>query len=223
MASLFITGDTHFGHAEAIGMFRRPFQSVEEMDQAMLDGINRVVGRRDRLIHIGDFMGPSDWKERETRRRARSLRDGIRCREVVLVRGNHDPRGVKAFERLFQECHDLLSFRGWSGGRERVTLCHYPLRLWRGMYRGAVHLYGHAHGSQPEVGRSTDVGVDCWGFRPVPLERLMGLLTERAFERPAEWPRRQEARDPAAESTGTAPGAAPRTAGTAPGTAPPAP
>ena len=52
-----ISGDTHFGEAKAISLFERPFADVASMDGALLDAINRVVKKRDVLIHIGDFCG----------------------------------------------------------------------------------------------------------------------------------------------------------------------
>ena len=35
--AVFFTSDTHFGHAGARSLYRRPFASVAEMDAAMLD------------------------------------------------------------------------------------------------------------------------------------------------------------------------------------------
>lgn len=196
MADTWITGDTHFGHEQAITLFSRPFDSVDAMDAAMIDRINERVGRRDRLIHIGDFCGPSEWQRRSVRRRAEEIRAAIRCRSITLIRGNHDPRDRKAFDRLFDEVHDLVDFRLRGGERERVTLTHYPLRIWRGHLSGAMHGYGHAHGTLPELGRSVDVGVDCWDFRPIEVEWLGSLLRQRPVERPSAWPRVQAARSP---------------------------
>lgn len=198
MADTFITGDTHFGHLEALSLFSRPFPSVDAMDLAMIERINERVGRKDRLIHIGDFCGPSEWSDRAVRRRAEELRASIRCRSLTLIRGNHDPRDQGRFERLFDEVHDLLEVRMRGGERERLVLTHYPLRIWRGLLTGAMHGYGHSHGTQPESGRSLDVGVDCWDFRPIEIEWLGTMLRERQVDRPSAWPRRQESRVPPA-------------------------
>lgn len=206
MASIFITGDTHFGHEEAIPRFHRPFGSIDAMDAAMIDRINERVDRRDALIHVGDFFGPMDWEQKSVRRRAEEVRGSIRCRKITLVRGNHDPQGVRAFDRLFQEIHDLLDFRMRGTGRERIVLSHYPLRIWRGLFKGALHAYGHAHGTMAESGRSTDVGVDCWQFHPIELESLAALLRARPIDPPTDWSRRQPTRSPhaSAASTGSA-------------------
>lgn len=198
MASTFVSGDTHFGHAEALSLFSRPFADVDAMDASMIERLNEHVGRGDTLIHIGDFCGPVEWSKRSTRRRAKELRAAIRCRRVILIRGNHDPRGVKAFDRLFDEVHDLLTFKLRDGERERITFCHYPLRVWQGQYKGAMLAYGHTHGTLPELDRSTDVGVDCWGFAPIELGALAATLRERPVNVPAKWSRVQPSRAPTA-------------------------
>ncbi|MBL8880695.1 MAG: hypothetical protein JNG88_16400 [Phycisphaerales bacterium] len=52
---IWFTADTHFGHANIIKHCRRPFASVEEMDETLLRNINARVGRSDTLYHLGDF------------------------------------------------------------------------------------------------------------------------------------------------------------------------
>lgn len=196
-AQVWITADTHFGHVEAISLFGRSVHDVHEMDELLLERINAHVGKRDRLIHLGDFMGPMAWTGDEgdaSIARARELRERIRCRRVELVRGNHDP-DRRRFRRIFDAVHDILSFRGWTGGDERIVCCHYPMRSWQGMWNGALHLYGHAHGAASEEGRSCDVGVDCWELGPVTLDRVCAMLAsrplpERAGERAARQPSR---------------------------------
>ncbi len=195
---IWITADTHFGHAQANTLFGRPFADARQMDDALIDAINRRAGRRDMLLHLGDFFGDVDWESRGARRDARALVKRIRCRRIVLVRGNQDPP-ARSFARLFHSVHEMLDFRvphrsdslkpadsagradlGASARPLRVVCCHYPLLQWRGMWKGALHLHGHTHGSVAEVGRATDVGVDCWGYQPVALEELVALLGARA-------------------------------------------
>lgn len=179
---LFITADTHFGHAEAIDRFNRPFVDVDEMDDALVKGINDVVGPDDLLYHLGDFVGPQSGEGSRTRH-AESIRERIACRNIVLLRGNQDPHQKPAFDRLFESAHEILELKGWNDagrqGDHRVVMCHYGLRVWRGRPGGALHLYGHTHGTLPESGRSTDVGVDCWGYRPQPLGKVLAMLAGR--------------------------------------------
>lgn len=58
------------------------------------------------------------------------------------------------------------------GGYE-VFLSHYPHRSWNKKFHGSIHVYGHVHGALPDHDRSTDVGVDCWDFKPVSLEQIL--------------------------------------------------
>ena len=48
------------------------------------------------------------------------------------------------------------------------------------MHRGDIHLFGHSHGSLPGTATSTDVGVDCFGYRPVTLDEIRVRLAENA-------------------------------------------
>jgi calcineurin-like phosphoesterase family protein len=53
--STYFTSDHHFGHAGALGLYRRPFASVAEMDRQMIDWWNSAVGPEDEVWHLGDF------------------------------------------------------------------------------------------------------------------------------------------------------------------------
>jgi len=53
--SVYFTADNHFGHSGARSLYRRPFASVAEMDQAMIDRWNSVVQPEDEIWHLGDF------------------------------------------------------------------------------------------------------------------------------------------------------------------------
>ena len=191
---IWVTADTHFGEQDAIARFGRPFADAREMDEALLDAINRSAGKRDVLLHLGDFFGDLDWKDRAQRKSAEALLARIRCRRIRLVLGNKDPRS-RSFRALFRSAGESRSMRveAPSGRALRAVCHHYPLRQWRGMRDGALHLHGHAHGGLEEQGRSVDVGVDCWGYAPIPLEELVAMLSVRPLPS-GEFVRRQPMR-----------------------------
>lgn len=157
--ALFFTADTHFGHAGAIGLFRRPFATVAAMDAAMLDGWNARVSPADEVWHLGDVA------IRRTPEQVAALLDRLHGRKH-LVAGNNDPAALRALP-------------GWASVGEfaeltehRLVLCHYALRHWRGQSEGWMNLHGHSHGRLAPLPGQRDVGVDVWGFQPVTLEEL---------------------------------------------------
>ena len=190
----FITADTHFGHAEAIERFDRPFADVDAMDDAMVKGINDVVGPDDLLYHLGDFVGPQPGG-RSRSRHAESIRERIDCREIVLIRGNQDPREKPDFDRLFHSTHEILSLKAWNDadrqGPHRVVMCHYGLRVWQDDRAVRSISTGTPTEPCPRQGRSTDVGVDCWRYRPQPLGEVLTMLAERPVDMDTVRSRRQ--------------------------------
>lgn len=178
---IWFTADTHFGHANIIRHCRRPFASVEEMDEALLQNINECVKPGDMLYHLGDFAfrggQPAEYRKR------------IKCRRLLLIMGNHDPQGASGYPKanfaaLFSEVHLLLRIKvPVAGGPQRIVLCHYAMRTWDGAHRGTWHVYAHSHGSLPDDPKalSWDVGVDTNGFRPLSLDDLAAIMSRKHF------------------------------------------
>jgi len=167
MPETYFTADTHFGHARISEHCKRPFSDVDEMTDAMIDRWNAVVGPQDDVWHLGDFayrLRP-EALERVFRR--------LRGRKHLII-GNHDDKHVLRLS-WSSEPRDRRAVTV-PGETLPVVLDHYSMRVWPKAHYGAVHLYGHSHGALPGVGRSLDVGVDCWDFRPVTLEELRPTL-----------------------------------------------
>lgn len=77
------TSDLHLGHQRIIELCNRPYSSVEEMDEALIENINAVVSSRDRLVILGDIcMGKLEFSLPKL--------GWIRAAELVLLPGNHD-------------------------------------------------------------------------------------------------------------------------------------
>jgi calcineurin-like phosphoesterase family protein len=169
--AVFFTSDTHFGHAGARGLYRRPFASVAAVDAAMLERWNATVGPEDEVWHLGDFaLGVA----------AAAMADllGRLHGRKHLITGNNDPPATRGLA-------------GWSSVQAYVemeldgvglVLCHYPFRSWRNMSRGWRNLHGHSHGRLAPLPRQTDVGVDAWDFRPVTLAEI--VIARRPRQRP---------------------------------------
>ncbi len=65
MPNIWFTADFHFGHSHIIRYCNRPFRSVAEMDQAILDRLNASVKVNDILYFLGDFCIGSKAKALE--------------------------------------------------------------------------------------------------------------------------------------------------------------
>ena len=177
----FFTSDLHFGHIGMLVFGHRPYATVEDMNKALIDNINATVGERDELYILGDLcMTYKPWEL------ARDM-DGIRCRNLFLVRGNHDLPTDK-IAHLFRQVYEYKTItRKVDGKKVHLTLSHYPMLEWENQSRGAYMLHGHIH-TLKEPGFDTslynvtnrgdgmrryDVGVDANDYTPVALDDIM--------------------------------------------------
>lgn len=161
MAVLF-TADTHFGHAGALGLYRRPFGSVAEMDAALIGRWNKVVRLEDEIWHLGDFA-----VRQKPARVAELLAalNGIKH----LVTGNNDDAAI----RNDPSWRSVQAYCEIAVGGSRFVLCHYAFRTWRNMGQGWINLHGHSHGRLAPQPRQCDVGVDAWDFTPISTVEIL--------------------------------------------------
>lgn len=160
--ALFFTADHHFGHGGARGLFRRPFASTAAMDEALIERWNAVVEPGDTVWHLGDFA------VRQTAARMAAILDRLKGTKH-LVAGNNDKDATRSLSG-WATVHDLVEIE--AAGR-LLVLCHYPLRSWNGMGKGALQVHGHSHGRLKPLARQHDVGVDVRNFAPVALADLL--------------------------------------------------
>ena len=170
------SSDHHFGHRAILDermSLRRPFASIEEHDETLIANWNAAVGPEDTVWHLGDFC------YRCSEDYARSVFGRLRGRRRFLVRGNHDKIGARL---PWDDVVDVarVVVQQPDGATQGVWLSHYAHRVWPRMHYGDLHLYGHSHGTLPGTAASTDVGVDCFGFRPVTIDEIRTRLAENA-------------------------------------------
>jgi hypothetical protein len=195
MSNIWFTSDSHFGHTNIAGpkisswtSGYRNFNSVHEMNMALVDGINKYVKEDDILYHLGDwsFGGAQNILQ---------FRSYIVCKNIHLILGNHDQHIVDkeikyndtSFNpiELFSSVQDVLHLKL---GKTELFLSHYSHRVWLGSHKGVIHLYGHSHGSIPDYGKSMDIGVDVafkkFGeYRPFNIGDINNIMSKRTIEK----------------------------------------
>lgn len=132
----FYISDWHYGHANVIAFDNRPFKSLLEMDEALVDRWNAVVSPGDIVYVLGDMF----WcKAQDAIPILRSLKG-----QKFLIKGNHDRCNDNKFLREFVKVTEYLEVK--DNGRT-VILCHYPIPCFKNHFYGSFHLYGHVHNS----------------------------------------------------------------------------
>lgn len=142
------------------------------MDEDLIKRWNERVRPGDLVYHLGDFSLARDVE-------TVSAVASRLCGQIHLIYGNHDRQGVK-------KC----SHFAWKGDykyitieKQKIVLFHYAMRVWRSSHHGSWMLYGHSHGTLSDIGgKTTDIGVDCWDFYPVPFEDLKALMESRKMQ-----------------------------------------
>jgi len=163
------TSDLHLGHKNITKYCNRPFNTLKEMDDKIIDNCNQLVGIDDILINCGDFaFGCLST--------ILSYRKRINCKNIYLCLGNHDREIKRRKARLapyfhivdYLECkidYKLCIFNHYSLADERNLT--KKLEIDRSMYYAgfsAEFYHGHTHKDEPN-----NLGVDSHNFYPVRL------------------------------------------------------
>jgi calcineurin-like phosphoesterase family protein len=177
--NIWFTSDTHFYHKKIVEYCKRPWNSVEEMNEGLIERWNSVVKPDDTIYHLGDFAFAGATKTLDILRRLNGNKRWIR--------GNHDHPKVTqraVDEGLVQWCRDYYLLRvadqDMDGSyTQMIALCHFPIESWDSLHHGAWHLHGHCHGSLPSDGKRMDAGVDCNTWYPISYDDVKLVLSKR--------------------------------------------
>jgi len=193
---IYFTSDTHFGHAKIIPYCKRPWETVAEMDEALIAHWNAIVEPGDTVYHLGDVA----MKGAEYTRSCVERLNGKR----VLVRGNHDPNVAKMLNRGFHEVYDRVCStitRNAEGTKNvLVEMNHIPvnneldsrgyvrqptLPLYRDLIEKGELLYlplcGHVHDLWKVKDGCVNVGVDVWHYQPISIMELLIFAKEQGI------------------------------------------
>ena len=113
---IFFTSDLHLGHENCIRLCNRPFSSIEEMDEILIENWNHKVTGKDTVYILGDLIYRSQKPPEEYLRRLRGKKH--------LILGNHDRGWIRSCqtEQFFESVNNLFVCR-----RRKATIHALPL------------------------------------------------------------------------------------------------
>lgn len=172
------TSDLHFNHRSIIDYCSRPWATVPDMNEGLIERWNAVVRPKDTTWVLGDFgFNGGSYEGYDLL--------GIFLRlhgKKNLVIGNHDEKNPKVLKLPWDLITPMATVRGEN--KMRAVACHYPMETWKYPER-YIMLHGHSHGTLQTVKpRRFDVGVDVpdWGYGPIAFETLWELAAGQAYD-----------------------------------------
>ena len=162
-------GDPRLGIDGKPNLFYRPFKSILEQNNAIMDGFfNSDFKDGDTLWHLGDVL----YNEEEN-----LLLSPLKARypnsKFKLIIGNYDEDKVKLLSKYFDEMYDSYTEVELIQG-SAVYLNHYPANCTKHLgyeispgYKIDLAITGHIHGLWKVQSSMINVGVDAWHFKPV--------------------------------------------------------
>lgn len=135
----YFISDLHFGHKNCLAFDNRPFKTIEEHDEYIIEVWNDTVGIEDDVYILGDISWYNSTKTIEIFKQLNG--------KLHLIKGNHDMAVLKnkAMRDLFVEIANYKEL--YCGEDKSIILCHYPIPCFKNHFYGWYHLYGHVHTS----------------------------------------------------------------------------
>lgn len=167
MAKVFLTSDLHIGHPRLSRT--RGFDSLEEHDEFILEKLNSVVGRRDKVFLLGDIC----WSKQAVQK----FTDTVICENVDIVLGNHDVLRYYPPD-FFNHVYGVYQYRSF-------VLSHVPIKE-ESLYRFRGNLHGHIHdlGGDDDLGLGPEylnVNLEFNSWMPWEFEEIDELFTRRTL------------------------------------------
>jgi len=166
---IFLVSDTHFYHKNIINYCKRPFSSVEEMNNFIIQNWNNTVKKDDIVYHLGDFAIGWDKSFKTKKECYKNLMSKLNGKKY-LIRGNHDKETIQFYKDIgFIEVYDYFVL-------DNNLLIHYPfenknLKIFEILnnfnyknYENVFH--GHIHNRNTNIKNHINVSIENINYIP---------------------------------------------------------
>lgn len=169
---IYYISDTHFFHNGIIKLCNRPFESVTEMNNTLIEKWNSKVTNDDDIYFLGDFAYKcTDEQAIEVAKKLNGKKH--------FIKGNHD--SDKLLKALVNQhiIDDVNIYKEIYDNDKKVVLFHFPIEDWNNEYSGSFHLYGHIHNATNKdfnrYKNRFNVSCEVLDFEPKTLEELIEI------------------------------------------------
>lgn len=159
---VYCIADTHFSHKAILEYSApyRPFSTIEEHDNFLVESWNSIVDKRDTVWHLGDVVLGG----------VNSLSILSRCNGIKkLIMGNHDRYPTKEYLKYFNAVYGAIELKG-------ALLSHIPVADTQ-KYRYRCNIHGHMHDGVMEDPWYKCVSVERTGLKPILLKEVLNDTT----------------------------------------------
>ena len=178
MGNIFITSDTHFGHDKPFIWRERGFNSVEEMNEAIVQRWNEIVTPEDEVYHLGDVMLGDTKQGINYLRRLNG--------KIWILTGNHDTTNrIQEYVNIEPRILHIGLAAILKYHKYTFYLSHYPTLTanYDGdepLNRRVINLCGHNHTTDPfydwDLGLIFHTEMDTHDCRPWLLDDIIDKI-----------------------------------------------
>lgn len=181
---IYFTADWHFNHNRDFIYKFRGFESVWDMNEAIVERHNKIVEPDDIIYCLGDLcLGGGSFENLKQCKKMISSMKG----HFKIILGNHDtPTRIQ----MYSECWNIDSILGFADiikyNNYHFYLSHYPTMTAnldddKPLKARTLNLYGHTHQGTNfyfDYPYNYHVGVDSHNCKPVSIDTVIEDMKE---------------------------------------------
>lgn len=137
--SSYYSSDWHIDHKKVLEFAERPYSSIEEMNEQLLENMFAPLHKGDNMFFLGDLA----WSMEGFEQVFKHINKGVNFHWIL---GNHD---VKYYKRILSMYNNKIAsvqqYKEVHICGKPAFLCHYPMLMWSKSHYNSYMLHGHAH------------------------------------------------------------------------------
>lgn len=176
------TSDLHLGHDKQFIWGPRGFNSIQEMNETIVNRWNTVVDVYDTVYVLGDLM----LGDNKIGVNYLNQLNGMLC----VIRGNHDTNTrIDLYERDCANIIEVCDARYLKHGKYHFYITHYPCLTGNlekeSLTQMTLNLHGHTHSQKKffyDLPYCYNVGMDAHNCTPINIEEIIEDMKNKVEE-----------------------------------------
>jgi len=168
---IFVTSNQQFGRKGAIKKYKRPFNSIKDMNSNLIDAWNSVVTDEDTVYVLGNFA----WDPESFELASNSLNG-----DIIILKGEYDKASHEVIDTGGGGNIDYIYDSILGIPEASAVLSYWPLSEWPLKSKGSYSVIGY-----PDTKYKTDYktkvincSCDLSDYKPIELRKYVALLND---------------------------------------------